>query len=141
MKRAVIVHKSKIDAWLVAVLAVAIASSLFGAAVCIAEGSATSLVLAAFIVGIGVGLPIWLVSTTRYMLQEGQLIVQSGPFKWHVPVAEITGTTPTSNPLSSPALSLDRLRIDYGRGSSLMISPRDKDKFLCDLEVARRGAA
>jgi membrane protein YdbS with pleckstrin-like domain len=138
---AVVVHKSKADAWLVAVLAVAIVASLFGAAVVLAEGSATSLALAAFIAGVGAGLPIWLLLTTRYTLHGDQLIVQSGPFRWRVPVAEITGITPTSNPLSSPALSLDRLRIDYRRGASLMISPRDKDKFLSDLEVARRGAA
>ena len=31
------------------------------------------------------------------------------------PVAEITRITPTRNPLSSPALSLDRLRNEYGR--------------------------
>lgn len=136
-----IVHKSKIDAWLVAVLAVVIIVSLFGAAIAFSEGSVTSVVLAAFIAGISIGLPIWLLATTRYKLYGDQLIVQSGPFKWRVPVTEITRVVPTSNPLSSPALSLDRLRIDYGRGASLMISPRDKDKFLRDLEDARRGAA
>jgi hypothetical protein len=137
----VVIHKSKVDAWLVAVLAISIIVSLFAAVAVLAEGSTTSWALAAFIAGIGAGLPIWLLSTTRYTLHGDQLIVQSGPFKWRVPVTEITGVTPTSNPLSSPALSLDRLRIDYGRGASLMISPRDKEKFLSDLEVARRGAA
>jgi hypothetical protein len=65
------------------------------------------------------------------------LIVQSGPFKWKVPVAEITGITPTRNPLSSPALSLDRLRINYGDGNSLMVSPEDKEKFIADLDKLR----
>lgn len=136
-----VVHKSKIDAWLVAVLAISIVVSLFGAAVVLAEGSTTSWVLGAFIAAVGAGLPIWLLLSTRYTLKRDQLIVQCGPFKWRVPTAEITGVTPTSNPLSSPALSLDRLRIDYGRGASLMISPCDKDRFLSDLEAARRGAA
>lgn len=136
-----VVHKSKVDAWLVAVLAISIVVSLFGAAIVLAEGSSTSWALGAFIAGIGAGLPIWLLLSTRYTLERDQLLVQSGPFKWRVPVAEITGVAPTSNPLSSPALSLDRLRIDYGRGASLMISPRNKDQFLRDLEVARRGAA
>ena len=137
----VAVHKSKIDTWLVAVLAIASGASLFGAAVTVAEGSAIAWALGVFIAGIGAGLPIWLLSSTRYTLEPDRLIVQSGPFKWRVPVADITGVTPTGNPLSSPALSLDRLRIDYGRGVSLMISPRDKDKFLSDLEAARRGVA
>ncbi|MCK9490157.1 MAG: PH domain-containing protein [Xanthomonadales bacterium] len=135
------VYKSKVDTWLVAVLAIAGCASLFGAAVTVAEGSAIAWALGVFIAGIGAALPIWLLLSTRYTLQPDRLIVQSGPFKWRVPVADITGVTPTGNPLSSPALSLDRLRIDYGRGASLMISPRDKDRFLSDLEAARRGGA
>ena len=97
--------------------------------------------MAAFIAVIGVGLPIWLLLSTRYMLEPRQLRVQSGPFKWHIKVADITSITPSSNALSSPALSLDRLRIDYGSGRSLMISPRNKEQFLRDIEAARRGAA
>ncbi|QQO05935.1 PH domain-containing protein [Luteimonas sp. MC1750] len=97
--------------------------------------------MAAFIVVIGVGLPIWLLLSTRYTLEPRQLRVQSGPFKWHIKVADITSITPSSNALSSPALSLDRLRIDYGSGRSLMISPRNKERFLRDIEAARRGAA
>ena len=88
--------------------------------------------------GIGVGLPLWLLLGTRYILEPDQLLVRSGPFRWRVPIADIVRITPTTNPLSSPALSLDRLRIEYGRGSAIMISPRDKDRFLRDLEELRR---
>ena len=135
------VYKSKTDAWLLAVLAVAIAVSLFAAIVTVSDGSAAAWPMAAFIAVIGVGLPIWLLLSTRYTLEPRQLRVQSGPFKWHIKVADITSITPTSNALSSPALSLDRLRIDYGSGRSLMISPRNKEQFLRDIEAARRGAA
>lgn len=96
---------------------------------------------AAFTAGVGVGLPLWLLLSTHYTLEPRQLIVRSGPFKWCIALADITAITPTSNPLSSPALSLDRLRIDYGRGRSLMISPRNKEQFLHAVEVARRDAA
>ncbi|MDO9478112.1 MAG: PH domain-containing protein [Pseudohongiella sp.] len=65
--------------------------------------------------------------------------MKSGPFKWRVPIKQITSITPTSSPLSSPALSLDRLRIDYGRGESIMISPKNKEQFIQDLNV-RRGS-
>ncbi len=135
------VYKSKTDAWLLAVLAVAIAVSLFAAIVTVSDGSAAAWPMAAFIAVIGVGLPIWLLLSTRYTLEPRQLRVQSGPFKWHIKVADITSITPSSNALSSPALSLDRLRIDYGSGRSLMISPRNKEQFLRDIEAARRGAA
>ncbi|MBB1473993.1 PH domain-containing protein [Luteimonas sp. MC1782] len=135
------VYKSKTDAWLLAVLAVAIAVSLFAAVVTVSDGSPAAWPVAAFIVVIGVGLPIWLLLSTRYTLEPRQLRVLSGPFKWHIKVADITSITPSSNALSSPALSLDRLRIDYGSGRSLMISPRNKERFLRDIEAARRGAA
>ena len=135
------VYKSKTDAWLLAILAVAIAVSLFAAIVTVSDGSAAAWPMAAFIAVIGVGLPIWLLLSTRYTLEPRQLRVQSGPFKWHIKVADITSITPSSNALSSPALSLDRLRIDYGSGRSLLISPRNKEQFLRDIEAARRGAA
>jgi len=136
-----IVYKSKTDTWLLAVLALSIAVSLFAAIATLFAGTAAAWPVAAFIAVIGVGLPIWLLLSTRYTLESHQLKVHSGPFKWHIKVADITSITPSSNPLSSPALSLDRLRINYGSGRSLMISPRNKEQFIRDIEAARRGAA
>ena len=135
------VYRSKIDAWLLAVVAVAMAVSLVVTFTTFTAGSPVAWLVAAVTVGIGVGLPLWLLLSTRYTLEPRRLVVQSGPFKWHIEVADITSITPSSNPLSSPALSLDRLRIDYGRSRSLMISPRNKDQFVRDIEAARRGAA
>ena len=135
------VYRSKIDAWLLAVLALAMAVSLVVTFMTFSAGSPVAWLVAAVTVGVGVGLPLWLLLSTRYTLEPRRLVVQSGPFKWHIAVADITSITPSSNPLSSPALSLDRLRIDYGRSSSLMISPRNKDQFVRDIEAARRGAA
>lgn len=135
------VYRSKIDAWLLAVLALAMAVSLVVTFMTFSAGSPVAWLVAAVTSGIGVGLPLWLLLSTRYTLEPRRLVVQSGPFKWHIAVADITSITPSSNPLSSPALSLDRLRIDYGRSSSLMISPRNKDQFVRDIEAARRGAA
>ena len=57
-----------------------------------------------------------------------------------LPLNEIEEITPTHNPLSSPALSLDRLWISYrraGKKRAVMISPEDKEGFL--KAVARRG--
>ena len=85
------VYKSKTDAWLLAILAVAIAVSLFAAIVTVSDGSAAAWPMAAFIAVIGVGLPIWLLLSTRYTLEPRQLRVQSGPFKWHIKVADWTG--------------------------------------------------
>ena len=68
-------------------------------------------------------------------LTEHDLLVRSGPFRWRVPLGQIHSVTPTRNPLSSPALSLDRLRIEYGDGKWILISPRERERFLEALEA------
>jgi Bacterial PH domain len=53
-----------------------------------------------------------------------------------IPVADILSVHPTNNPLSSPALSLDRLDIRYrkaGGEKSVMISPLNKEDFVREL--------
>lgn len=88
---------------------------------------------------VGGVLPLWILGGTKYTISAPMLIVQSGPFRWQIPIAEITRIEPTRNPLSSPALSLDRLRITYGRSKACMVSPRDKDAFITELR--RNGAS
>lgn len=134
------VYSSKIDAWLLIALVAAMVMSLYASATVLSAGPAAwwMLLLTA---AVGIGLPLWLLLDTRYVLEPGQLTIRSGPFKWQVPVSDITSMTPTRNPLSSPALSLDRLRIDYGSGKSIMISPRDKEEFMKQVESLRHRAA
>ena len=134
------VYKSKIDWWLPVILASAIMVCAYVSAEIVRTSSTATWWLLLLTAGIGIGLPLWVLLGTYYSLEPTQLLVRSGPFKWRVPIADITSVTATSNPLSSPALSLDRLRIEYGRGSAIMISPRDKEKFLRDIEALRRAA-
>ncbi|MFN7267027.1 MAG: PH domain-containing protein, partial [Bacteroidota bacterium] len=47
-----------------------------------------------------------------------------------IDITTIRKITETNNPLSSPALSLDRLWIDYGKNGAVMISPEDKEGFI-----------
>lgn len=79
------------------------------------------------------GFVLWIFLSTYYELNDRELVVRSGPFRWHVPLDSIASVRPTRNPLSSPALSLDRLELRYGAGKWLLISPRDRDRFLADL--------
>jgi len=134
------VYRSKVDAWLVGLLASSMAVSLYGASQVIAVRTPAVWFVAALIAGVGVGLPLWLLVSTRYTLESTQLVVRSGPFTWRIRLADITAITPSSNPMSSPALSLDRLRIDHGRGQSLLISPVDQSRFIAAVEAARRRA-
>lgn len=79
-------------------------------------------------------LVIWLpIFNTYYLVENNTLIIRSLVFRWKININDITRIEPTHNPLSSPALSLDRLKIYYmkdGRVATVMISPKDKEGFL-----------
>lgn len=136
----VMIYRSKIDTWLLVVLVASIALSLAAAITMVVAGAPGAWIVAPVTAILGAGLPASVLFATRYVLEKNVLKIQSGPFRWSIPVDEIRGITPTSNPLSSPALSMDRLRIDYGRMSSVMISPLEKDRFISDVEAARSNA-
>lgn len=50
--------------------------------------------------------------------------------KKKIPITSITVVQETYNLISSPAASLDRLEILYGRNNSVIISPKDKMEFI-----------
>ena len=135
------VYTSKIDTSLLIVLLASVALALVAAGATIATKSAVAIAIGAFVAVIGAGLPAWLLASTTYTIGSESLLVRSGPFKWKVPLGEISSVEPTRNPLSSPALSLDRLHIKYGRGQEVMISPKDKATFIEELQRARAKAA
>ncbi|GAB3290503.1 hypothetical protein GCM10027348_07760 [Hymenobacter tenuis] len=76
---------------------------------------------------------IYLLVTTAYTITADELLITSGPLRKRLPVHHITSIYPTHNPLSSPALSLDRLEIRYGNSDSVLVSPADKAGFLAAL--------
>ncbi|NTW17452.1 MAG: PH domain-containing protein [Syntrophaceae bacterium] len=132
------VYESKRDGWLVVMLWVAVivmliaAGNLWAARAPFAFRALIVVLLILMVVFV-----LWVLYGTRYTLTESTLRIQSGPFRWVIDLVAITEVFPTRNPLSSPACSLDRLHIRYLTSpSGLMISPRDKAKFLLDL-VAR----
>jgi hypothetical protein len=67
---------------------------------------------------------------TYYAVDKNVLRVVSGPFRWKIPIDQITSVTPTRTLLSSPAMSLDRLKIEYGKLRPIVVSPADKKGFL-----------
>ncbi len=129
-------YPSKRDTWLAVVLLAALGLSCLSlAAAVLAPGPAPGL---GWVVGILIApalFVVWTWMATDYTLTSSELLVRSGPFRWRVPLGEIQEIQPTRNPLSSPALSLDRLEVRHGHGV-LLISPADKDGFLRSL-IAR----
>jgi hypothetical protein len=128
-----ITFRSRIDWWLAAVMVLSAAASLMAVVtVAVVESPLLGLAISPLLL-LSVGLPLWLLLATYYRIDAAELHVRCGPFAWCIPLQEIRAIAPTRNPLSSPALSLDRLRIDFGRGRAIMISPLDKAAFLAEL--------
>lgn len=78
--------------------------------------------------------------STSYTVTDERLIIRSGPFRWRVVLDAIHSVEPSHSLLSSPAVSLDRLRVRYGPSRrSVLISPDDTERFLWDLAVRAPG--
>ncbi len=134
---------TKVDLWLQLVLAGALLVQI-GAGLAVGlEGGPSAAVgvwaLGLVLDGLIFGL---LVVPLYYEIAETELLVRSGQLRWRVPLAGIQSVRPTRNPLSAPALSLDRLEIDYhvdGASKSLLISPADRSAFCDRLLATTRG--
>jgi hypothetical protein len=122
--------KSKIDRWLlyllIAVMVFEFVVLGFAATQAQHRGEAIAMIVAALAIAALVGS---MLVSTHYTVDGTTLRIACGPFRWKVPIDAIESVEATRNPLSSPALSLDRLRIDYGK-RRIMVSPADKSGFL-----------
>jgi hypothetical protein len=135
------VYPSKRDGWLGALLWVTVLGMVFAAISFWQEPASLGVRLGfALLMGASGAFVVWVLYSTSYRLSGGQLLIRSGPFRWSVPLDSIEEIQPTRNILSSPACSLDRLRIRY-RGSryGVMISPESKSAFLQDIASRSPG--
>lgn len=123
--------RSKLDTWILVLMIVAIVFQVVavGAAALKAGEPLATTGLLLLVIGVS-GLMIWLLVGTYYTVDRGYIRIASGPFRWKVPIDDITSVEATRSLLSSPALSLDRIRIRYGKNRRVMISPADRDGFL-----------
>ena len=77
-----------------------------------------------------------------YELRPPDLLIRAGLTRSRITLSSITAVSPTRDPTSAPALSLDRLRIDYlkkGKLTFALVSPQDKAAFLTNLAQATDG--
>ncbi len=132
-------YASKIDAWLVALsLACAIAALTSLLTVSHLGSAGLSMFIVALACAV-VGSLAWVLLGTNYRFDGAMLLICSGPFRWRIPIREIISIEPSRSPLSGPALSLDRLSIEYGVPRRIiLISPRDRGGFMQEFE-RRRG--
>lgn len=131
--------RSKVDTWLVLVLVAAALVALVVAGAASRQVSGIALLAPLAVLVVGAALPMWILASTTYVVESGTLHVRSGPFAWRIPVSSITSIRPTRSPLSSPALSLKRLRVEYGTGKSILVSPGDEQAFIRAIESAKNA--
>ena len=127
---------SRVDSWLIAIgplaglTAAASVAGLAGPFVLNSGGTPPVLALIAVIVALTLLLPLWLVLDTNYTLTADELLIRSGPFRWCIALGDVREVSPSNSWISSPALSLDRLRIRYGADRSILVTPREKLRFI-----------
>jgi len=135
---------SRIDLWLLILVLTAVSLCVWIIAdnweAMLARGWLFTTLIAAPL-SAGILLPLWLLISLRYFLSDEMLRVRCGPFHWRIAIRDITAVSETREPLSSPAMSFDRLRIEYGDGRAVAISPEPRAEFLRQLEHRRSQAA
>ncbi len=124
--------ESKRDAWLVLLLRIVpvVVLLVVADAWYLSHHDLRGPIAGAFIlIGVEVFFFECILRSTYYVIEGETLVIRSSFITWRVPVRDIRAITPTRSALSSPALSLDRLRIDYGR-RWIMVSPDDRRRFI-----------
>lgn len=116
------VYKSKIDWWLIILI-----GGLFGYPVIegiVNKDYLMSLVFLGLLI-----LIFFMFWSIQYKIVGEQLKVWTAKIDIH----SIKKVYRTNNPLSSPALSLDRIAIVYNKYDEILISPKDRSAFIAHL--------
>lgn len=72
-----------------------------------------------------------LLFSIRYEVEKDQLLIFSGIGKpLAIAIAEIRSVEASRSPISSPAASMERLEITYGKYDAVYISPDDRKGFI-----------
>lgn len=136
--------RSRVDAWLVALVGGAAALPIAAAVWLSTHGQSRGVFLLSCwgttMLAIGAALS-W---PLRYTLRSDRLHIQSGWLDWDVPYASLRRVAPSSLLVAAPAWSLRRVRLDFADGF-ILVSPDDRESFISELaercpHLVRAGA-
>lgn len=71
---------------------------------------------------------------TRYIIQGEKLIVQCGFIKRIIDIQKITSIRETKNIITAPALSIERIEINYHPYETIQISPKNRALYIETLQ-------
>lgn len=118
------VFKSKVDIWMAIIFIFVPISMIYGV---ITEPSAVLLLVTAFIIV----LLCILFFGTKYVIEEEELIVYGGIYKKRIPIKQIRSLRPSKNPLSAPAMSINRIEITFDPHIQvILVSPKERELFV-----------
>ncbi|MCM3723716.1 PH domain-containing protein [Solibacillus isronensis] len=93
----------------------------------ITEPSAVLLLVTAFVIV----LLCILFFGTKYVIEKDELIVYAGIYKKRIPIQQIRSLRPSKNPLSAPAMSIDRIEITFDPHIQvILVSPKERELFV-----------
>ncbi|ANF80845.1 hypothetical protein A3K93_00670 [Acinetobacter sp. NCu2D-2] len=81
----------------------------------------------------------WPLLNTTYRIDSHHLYIRSLFFNWKIPLENIQSVSKTNYFVTAPALSLDRLKIEYleqDQTRSVIISPKKQQMFIQHLQQA-----
>ena len=126
------IRPSKIDIW-IALLLVAGPLILVNLGIYLHKTGEEQNSLICISAGMLLGVVTWILAfPCQYTLEDKSLLAQSGILKWRIPYAEIQTVELSNSILSGPALSLQKIEVQYDRGR-ILISPNERDLFLKEL--------
>lgn len=78
---------------------------------------------------------IHLFSTTFYVIENEKLIIKCGfLINVSIDIQNIKKISESYNIMSSPALSFDRLEILYNKFDTILVSPKEKERFIVAIQ-------
>jgi hypothetical protein len=116
------IFKSKVDWWLILLFL-----GIFGFP--IVQGILTEDYLLVIIFSLVLIFLYFLSKTIRYTIKDEKLII----WRTKIDIKTIKKIYSTNNPLSSPALSLDRIAVVYNKFDEVLISPKEREVFVQEL--------
>lgn len=94
------------------------------------EGLHMKMILMILFLAIVYGFILHMFFKTEYTIEEHKLKIKCGFFSYKpIEISEIKEISKSSNIISSPAASFDRIEIKYGKFDELIISPENKFEF------------
>lgn len=132
------VHHSRVDAWLVVVLGFALLVC-FGESVLMFRHGLWQGAIAVAVPLLIFALVAQFTWPCTYTLGASALEVRAGRLRQQIPYGDITAIAPSGSLWSAPALSLRRVRIDYG-GRFVLVSPVDREAFIASLQARAHRA-